>query len=167
MQITEIINTIGQVATAIAVFVAIWAIWQNGEINRKQANIQAFLVYTERFERVMEALPAEACQARFDLEQTLPSESEDLTGAALRYLNLTAEEFYLWKRHYLDTQLWRIWEQEIQRMLRSPLMRREWPKLVTEFISYEEFVEYVRRVQRANDSKALPTDTPVHVAEKR
>lgn len=53
----------------------------------------------------MEALPGEAYQARFDLDQTLPPESEDLTGAVLRYLNLTSEEFYLWKRGYLDTQL--------------------------------------------------------------
>lgn len=33
-------------------------------------------------------------------------------------------------------------------MLRSPLFRREWPKLVTEFISFKEFIDYVRDVQR-------------------
>ena len=47
-----------------------------------------------------------------------------------------------------------------------PLLHREWPKLVTEFISYQEFVEYVRRVQHVNDSTATCTDTPDRVAEK-
>jgi hypothetical protein len=150
----ELINILGQIGTIAAAVFAGWALWQNSRNNRKQANIQAFLTYTERFERVMEALPAEACQARFDLEQTLPPENEDLSGAVLRYLNLTSEEFYLWKRGYLDTQVWEIWEMEIKRMLRSPLFRREWPKLVTEFVSYEEFVEYVRRVQRVGKGAA-------------
>jgi hypothetical protein len=144
----EFINILGQIGTIAAAVFAGWALWQNSQNSRKQANIQAFLTYTERFERVMEAFPAEACQARFDLEQTLPSESEDLTGAVLRYLNLTSEEFYLCKRGYLDIQVWQIWEKEIQRMLCSPLFRREWPNLVTEFISFREFVDYVRDVQR-------------------
>jgi len=144
----ELINILGQIGTIAAAVFAGWALWQNSRNNRKQTNIQAFLAYTERFERVMEAFPAEACQARFDLEQTLPLESEDLTGAVLRYLNLTSEEFYLWKRGYLDTQVWQIWEREIQRMLRSPLFRREWPKLVTEFTSFQEFIDYIRNVQR-------------------
>jgi hypothetical protein len=162
----EFIDTLGQIGTIAAGLFAGWALWQNGQNNRAQANIQAFLAYTERFEKVMGALPTEACQARFDLNQTLPPESEELTGTVLRYLNLTSEEFYLWKRGYLDTRLWQIWEQEIQRMLRSPLFRREWPKLVTEFISYEEFVGYVRDVQRVNDSKAIHTDTSARVAKK-
>jgi hypothetical protein len=144
----ELINILGQIGTILAAVFASWALWQNSQNNRKQANIQAFLTYTERFEKVMAAFPPEACQARFDLEQTLPPQSEDLTGAVLRYLNLTSEEFYLWKRGYLDTQIWRIWEKEIQRMLRSPLFRREWPELVTEFVSFKDFVDYVRNVQR-------------------
>jgi hypothetical protein len=150
----EFIDRFAQIGAIAAGLFAGWALWQNGRHNRKQANIQAFLAYTERFERALQALPAEACQARFDLGRALPPESEALTSAVLRYLNLTLEEFYLWRRGYLDTRLWQIWEQEIQRMLLSPLFRREWPKLVTEFISYKEFVEYVRDVQREGRSTA-------------
>lgn len=146
----KLIDVLGQIGTVAAAVFAGWALWQNSRNNRKQSNIQAFLAYTERFERVMASMPAEACQARFDLEKTLPPASDDLTECVMRYLNLTSEEFYLWQRGYLDKRVWQIWEKEIQRMLCSPLFRREWPKLVTEFTSFEEFIDYVRKVQRGD-----------------
>jgi len=148
MQITEIINTIGQVATAIAVFVAIWAIWQNGQINRKQANMQVFLTYTDRFDKIMQSFPANAFQARYNLDDANLPQSKELTLAVIKYLNMTSEEYYLYRCDYLDKAVWQIWETEIKRTLCSQLIRREWPKVEHEYVSYKEFGDYVRDVQR-------------------
>ncbi len=38
-------------------------------------------------------------------------------------------------------------EAELQRTLRSPLVRREWPGLKSEFVEYAEFARYVEVVQ--------------------
>jgi hypothetical protein len=67
----------------------------------------------------------------------------------LRYLNLSSEEYYLFKRGYLRADVWRIWEGEMVRTLRSPLLRREWTKLASEFVSYPEFSTYVEQVQKS------------------
>ncbi len=84
----------------------------------------------------------------------------------LRYLNLCSEEFYLYKKKYLSSHIWRIWEAELKRTLSSPLVLREWAGLREEFRSYPEFLEYVERAQgersAAGPNPALqpPSGTP-------
>lgn len=110
---------------------------------RRQCNAQVFLEYTRRYGEVMNMFPADARRARLDLFAAPPPESEDLTLAVLRYLNLSSEEFYLCEKGYLSKDVWRIWEAELKRTLCSPLVTREWKKIQTEFSSYPEFLEYV------------------------
>lgn len=110
-------------------------------------NAQLFLEYTSRYELIMSSFPAEARSARLDSSGHPPEQSEDLTTAVLRYLNLCSEEFYLWKRKYLARDIWNIWESELQKTLQSKLLLREWESLRREFESYPEFVEYVERAQ--------------------
>ena len=115
---------------------------------RRQCNAQVFLEYTRRYDEVMEMFPPNARRARLDLSAKPPPESEDLTLAVLRYLNLSSEEFYLFRERYVSKAVWRIWEAELKRTLCSPLVRREWKKLRTEFLSYPEFLDYVVAAQR-------------------
>ena len=68
----------------------------------------------------------------------------------LRYVRRTIalrRKFYLQKKRYLTREIWRIWEDELERTLRSPLVRREWEKLKPEFESYPAFRDYVERAQ--------------------
>ncbi len=118
-------------------------------IYRRQMNAQLFLQYTQRYEEVMQAFPAEARGARLALTGELPPPGEDLSFAILRYLNLCSEEFYLWERGYLSGRIWHIWRDELERTIRSPLIRREWPKPRDEFASYADFTAFVERVQSA------------------
>jgi hypothetical protein len=78
----------------------------------------------------------------------------ELTLCVLRYLNLSSEEFYLYRRGYLRREVWDIWEGELLRTLRSPLLRREWKTLRHEFISYPEFSRYVDDAQGREESPA-------------
>jgi hypothetical protein len=65
---------------------------------------------------------------------------------------MSSEEFYLWKKKYVADEVWKIWEDELIRILQSPLLRREWQELESEFQSYPEFLEFVTAAQRAQSA---------------
>lgn len=170
MQPIDVLNVLAQAFTAIGVFIAWKAIQQNATINRKQMNMQIFLTYTDRFDKIMQCFPDNAFQSRYGLDDTLPPESKALTLAVIKYLNMVSEEYYLHKRDYLDTAIWHIWESEIKRTLCSPLIRREWPKVVCEFVAFDTFARYVQSVQKEGPKKSPPiaptspsSGTPVEI----
>ncbi len=117
---------------------------------RRQCNAQVFLEYTKRYSEIMNMFPPEGLKARLNLFAKPPEESDELSLAVLCYLNLCSEEFYLCKKKYLSSHVWRIWEAELKRTLSSPLVVREWTGVREEFRSYPEFLEYVERAQREN-----------------
>ena len=146
MRLLDIFNLIAQVATAISVIVAVISIRAATKVSRRQMNVQVLITYSERYERIMESFPEGTFRLRFYDEQ-LPPESEQLTFSMLRYLNICSEEFYLWKAKYIDDQVWEVWEHELKRVLRSNLVMREWKKLKPEFLSHQEFLQFVEKVQ--------------------
>lgn len=113
----------------------------------KQLNCQVFLAYNERYEKIIESFPSGTLESRLRLGETLPERSEELSACLLRYLNLCSEEFFLYQKGFLSKKVWNVWEPEIERMLRSPVMRREWQRIRVEFKSYPEFFNFVERVQ--------------------
>ncbi|GAB4222354.1 MAG: hypothetical protein Kow0062_19360 [Acidobacteriota bacterium] len=142
------LDQIAQLSTAIAAAVGALGLVVGVVIYRRQMNAQVFLEYTKRYEEVMRSFPREGRLARLSSEGEPPPPSDDLTLAVLRYLNLCSEEFYLCRKRYLSRGVWRIWEDELKRTLRTPLLRREWAQLRREFEAYPEFAEYVDRVQK-------------------
>jgi hypothetical protein len=118
-----------------------------------QMNAQIFSDMNQRYDDISKAFPKEAWEARFNLDSTLPPASQELTLCVLRYLNLSSEEFYLYKRKYIRREVWQIWEGELVRTLRSPLLRREWKFLSPEFISYPEFFQYVESIQKSYETE--------------
>jgi hypothetical protein len=140
-QITALVTVLAGLSTVAGLLLGL-------RIYRRQANAQAFLTYTERYEQIMSSYPPEARLARLDSDRALPPRSPELTLSVLRYLNLCSEELYLFRYGHLDKKLWAIWEDELIRMLRTPLVRREWADLRREFESYPEFLEFVEEAQR-------------------
>ena len=126
------IETAIQLATLVSVAGGVVGLVLGIRIYRRQTNAQIFLEYTKRYQETMSAFPEPARTARLDLEGEPPAPSQELTLAVLRYLNLCSEEFYLYKRGYLLRDIWLIWEDELKRTLRSPLLRREWQQLKRE-----------------------------------
>ncbi|HEV8449177.1 MAG TPA: hypothetical protein VGQ44_20280 [Gemmatimonadaceae bacterium] len=139
-QITALVTVLGVLSTVAGVVLGL-------RIYRRQANAQAFLTYTERYEQIMSSYPPDARLARLDSDRVLPPKSPELTLSVLRYLNLCSEELYLFRYGHLDKKLWAIWQDELTRMLRTPLVRREWVDLRREFESYPEFLQFVERAQ--------------------
>jgi hypothetical protein len=115
----------------------------------RQMNAQILMKYTERYERILDQFPPDALAARFDVK-ILPPPSPQLRLCVLKYLNLCSEEYYLKTHGYLAESVWRIWELDLRRIIASPLLKREWPVLRSEFLSHQDFLEYVEHVQTEN-----------------
>lgn len=144
MTVLNTANLAAQIATVASVLVAVWAILSSAKDSHKQSQLNTFITYAQRYEQIMNEFPE--YKSRFDLN-ILPPDTEQVRLAALKYFNLTSEEFYLCKKKYIDSTVWEIWEAEIIRTLKSPLMIREWGKLKEEFKSYPEFSRFIERVQ--------------------
>ena len=112
-----------------------------------QMNAQIFTTLNQRYDDILKDFPEEAWDSRFNLDTVLPPPSRKLTFCAFRYFNLCSEEFYLYKRGYIRREVWEIWQGVMHSTLRSPLFRREWQVLSSEFRSYPEFFHHVEDVQ--------------------
>lgn len=128
------------VLTAAALLFGLWSFG-------KQMNCQVFLAYNERYERVIRAFPPGSLESRLRLGETLPERSEELSICLLRYFNLCSEEFFLYRQGFLSKKIWAIWEPEIIRMFRSPVLRREWQRIRVESKAYPDFFAFVERAQ--------------------
>jgi hypothetical protein len=133
-------------ATLVSMIVGFLALI-NGITNyRRQTNMEILMKYTERYERILDQFPPDALAARFDAK-VLPPHSPQLRLCVLKYLNLCSEEYYLMKHGYLAESVWSIWEGDLKRIIGSPLWQREWLSLRPEFVSHQDFLEYVERIQ--------------------
>lgn len=141
------VQLVAAVGTSVSALAAAGGILVALHTYRRQVNANLFLKYADRYQEVMDSFPPGALEARLDVDGEPPEASEALSLAVLRYLNLCSEEFYLCKRGYLSEDVWKIWEAELERTVSSPLLKREWQKLRTEFVAYPEFRSYVDQVQ--------------------
>ena len=121
----------------------LFAIWSF----RRQMNCNIFLTYTRRYEEIIGSFPAAALESRLKLGEALPQPSEALSVCILKYLNLCSEEFALYQKGYLAKDIWKMWEAELVRTLRSPLLQREWKRLRAEFKADPLFFAFVEATQ--------------------
>jgi hypothetical protein len=141
----DLLNLLAQAATLVSVIIGIVGVWIGVRIYRRQMNAQIFMAYAERYERIMDSFPD--FHLRFDIDNSRP-DSDQSRLCILKYLNLSSEEFYMWKSKYLAKEVWKIWEHELRRMLQSKLIQREWKNLRKEFESYPAFLEFVESAQK-------------------
>jgi hypothetical protein len=146
----DTLSLIVQSATVLSVFVAAATIWASRQMNRRQMNMQVFTAYNDRYERLMSSFSKAALRAFYNETAELPPDNEDITMCALRYLNLSSEEYHLWQEKYVERRVWALWEHEIKRVLRTPLMKREWQaRLKVQFAGHAAFAQFVDTVQQS------------------
>ena len=146
----DTLNLLVQSATVLSVFVAAATIWASRQMNRRQMNMQVFTAYNDRYERLMSSFSKEMLRALYNEHAELPTDNEDITMCALRYLNLSSEEYHLWQEGYVERRVWELWEHEIKRVLRTPLMKREWQtRLKGQFAGHIAFAQFVETIQQA------------------
>jgi hypothetical protein len=133
------------IAAILSAAAALAAVVHAATTFRRNAELQAFLVLTGRYEDIMEAFPVSA--------RTLdewPSGTDADLSLRLRYLNLCSEEFYLHRRGLLSDRVWKIWEAEMRATLASPAYIEAWAALASRFDSYPEFTSFVFSTQGAD-----------------
>jgi hypothetical protein len=150
-----------QFATLLSLIIGFASLLNTLRAQKWQANAQIFLAYTGRYDDIMSSFPKDAFEAHVGAAAEAPPVTPELRVAALRYLNLCSEEFHLYRCRYLDRAVWKMWEAELLRTLRTPLFRREWAALRGEFQAYLEFMEFVDVAQGST------TDRAVHVQNQR
>jgi hypothetical protein len=141
-----------QIATIVSVLIAGAGVFLGVNAYKRQMNAQMFLTYTERYAKVAQRLPRESDGGGTAGDPENPAKSREVAAAVLDYLNLCSEEFYLWEGKFLSEDIWKIWQAELIRTLRTPLFLREWKRLKAEFVSYPEFVDYVKEKQEGAKS---------------
>ena len=140
-----------QIATIVSVLIAGAGVFLGVNAYNRQMNAQMFLTYTERYAKVAQRLPRES-DGGGTAGDPDPAKSREVATAVLDYLNLCSEEYYLRENEFLSEDIWKIWEAELIRTLRTPLFVREWKRLKAEFVSYPEFVDYVKEKQEGAKS---------------
>src|SRR5689334_13942815 len=112
MQVYEMLMLAATIVTAIGGvgFVVVMVQTYKG-----QMNAQIFSDMNQRYDDIAKDFPRDAWGSRFNLDTELPPASEELRLCVLRYLNLSSEEFYLYKRKYIRREVWKIWEGEMVR----------------------------------------------------
>ncbi len=129
-------------AGSVVVSVAAIIITLRGVIN--QLRVTVFLTYTERYAKVMSALPFEARRPGSDYQLSSdPEERDRVLGIFRDYLNLCSEEMWLKKKHRVDRATWRIWERGMRQVARFPPFRAAWQELACEYEYYDEFRNFV------------------------
>jgi hypothetical protein len=134
--------SISDVVGVLSALIALIALGVAASTFRRGAELQAFLVLTERYERIMAELPHEA---RTATEWDPELDPGDMIR--LRYLNLCSEEFYLHKRGLLSRRVWQVWEGEIRVTLSTPPYVDAWHRLRDQFQSYPAFIRFVDLAQ--------------------
>ena len=160
MTALEIFDVFIKSLTLVSLMFAAFSLWQNSqdqkrqsEYQRKQWNFNAFTYYTERYEQIMSSFPE--YMLRFKTDQQVP-QTKSLSLSALKYLNMTSEEYYLLEKGYLNKKVWEIWLPEIKRTLKTPLFIWQWQNLKHEFESYPEFSDFVEKIQSETNLISAP-----------
>ncbi|GAB6392386.1 MAG: hypothetical protein MdMp014T_1759 [Treponematales bacterium] len=134
-------EVITALATLIGVIIALWTyLWHT--------KVEVFQKYTEQYREVMSDKTLAKWRLNMDKPYTVrPEEHENLRLALLNYLNLCSEEYSMFKKGWLGRGIWKMWKDDLERTLCTPLLRKEWETLKDEFKTCKKFIKYVRNVQ--------------------
>lgn len=146
MEPLETLSQLAQIITVVSVVLGVWQIRSSMQMTQRQWNVDAFLLYTQRYEEITNAFPEDAFFSRFNADR-LPPSSAELTRCIRRYLNLIAEIRYLSQAKYVDNQVWLVWQEDIKATLKSELLRREWPIVKADYQHIPGFREFVDAIQ--------------------
>ena len=140
-------NNILQMATLFTILIGIISILVKISSHRRQINASLFIEYANRYDDIIMSFPKHAWAHRFAGGDRIPEESDELTICVFRFLHFLAGAYYFHKKGYLEKDAWQLWEGGINRILRSPLFRREWRRFSQENLLSPEFRGYVEAVQ--------------------
>jgi hypothetical protein len=140
-------------ATLITIFVLLKGV-------RDQLWMIGFIVYTDRYAKVMRALPFEARQPGSDytLDRISEEERASLLSVMREYFNLCSEEFWLMRNKRIDRRTWDVWVQGMREVARFPSFNGAWAQLRREYRFFRDFGEFMDDLARTAAKETSPPD---------
>ena len=113
-----------------------------------EEQVRVFISCCERFDQIMQAMPVKLRreQELSSLDISAALKNEAVQHAIFRYLNLCSEEYYLHSLKALPSGVWKIWEKQMEAMLRNRLFKAAWTELNLSAV-YEPHDEFHDLVQ--------------------
>ena len=151
----QLIEHILRLVTLASVIVAAAAVYIALRNHSRQLAAQIFIAYSDRLQKLRRMLAIDANVYRVSWSVG------DALSVAERHALLEAFylvfEFYELRRHnYITAEIWQICAPDIKRLLCTPVVRGEWPKLREEFIIHPSFVAWIE----AHQQEAAPLGDP-------
>jgi hypothetical protein len=126
--------TLGSVITGVS------AIYTALRTNNRSVAAQIFLAYSERIFNIRKSLSPDTYLSRLKSERTLTADERRVVHEAF-YLIF---EFHALRRHgYIASDIWRIYEPDMERLLKSSAFHEEWSALQNEFSGHPKFIAWV------------------------
>jgi hypothetical protein len=122
MDIQTIISIISVSVAITAIFVSIILNKQTLKYSRKLAKSQSvvniFVTYTQRFMELEKERPNfEICG------------NDKVDSYMTQYFNLCSEEYYLFKKNYIEKDVWKFWKEGMHQEMNEKFHQSEWEKL--------------------------------------
>ena len=135
-EIAATVSIVGVFITAVALLFTVKSF-------QKQLQLNFFSEYTKRYQEITLNFPESINAFDFNYE-TLSDEKRDKTLRYMRaYFDLCSEEYYLYKKKYIDKDTWEDWESGMKFAFSKTSFQYAWQKLELDTIYYGEFSKFV------------------------
>jgi len=134
------IESLALIVSVCGMVLVVFGLRQAAKIHRQTTDAQIFLELTARFNN-LEGI--QKIIAHDDLDKPY-KKSPSLDGSVCSYFDLLSQEYHLNQIKVLSDQVWNMWQDDIKRIITSPLMRGAWHDTVHDRYSHHSaFVQYV------------------------
>jgi hypothetical protein len=116
-------------------------------IHRVQVKTEVFLAMSSRYDELLKNSPSEFWLS-LPSDTELPERTGELTISMLRFCTLVSLAYLLFLEHRIPRRKWELMLHSAERRFRSPLFRREWDYMKTEFEAFPAFIALVASVHR-------------------
>ena len=126
---------------------------------RRALQTQVALEFYRRYAEITARMPSELRLAACGdaAWKTLPAETRTrATLALIEYLNLSSEEYGLYRRRRLPKDVWQVTAAEIARNFNRSLWQDGWRAVWNEYASDKPFLEYVDSLVAHSSAPADP-----------
>ena len=111
------------------------------EVNKiqEQNYIQIVIEYTRRYADILKNFPLKAFQNETGLDDLNPKDREIFLKNLRTYIDLCSEEYLLYKKKFIDKELWKDWEKGLKSNFELRCFREGWKELKYFVKYYPEF----------------------------
>jgi len=135
---------IGNLISTFAALVAIGGLIYQSRSTRKQVKLQNFIEYTKRYQEIILNFPENINEADFTFDD-MDTETRNKTMRYMRaYFDLCFEEYTLYKKKFIDDDLWSIWKGGMEVAFSKPAFQQAWEAIQKDTKFGEGFEAFVQ-----------------------